>query len=80
MPVRPGGRPCHCGSRGCWETEVGEDAVLRAIGIDGDGGPQVIDRIVAAAEAGRFRARSTASGSIGRWLEHLGPVSAGWHV
>ena len=21
----PSGRPCHCGGRGCWETEVGED-------------------------------------------------------
>ncbi|MEA2629808.1 MAG: hypothetical protein QOE66_27, partial [Chloroflexota bacterium] len=67
MPVRPGGRPCHCGSRGCWETEVGEDAVLRAVGIEGDGGPAVVDRIVAAAEAGD---RRTLDGlqSIGRWL------------
>jgi predicted NBD/HSP70 family sugar kinase len=66
-PVRPGGRPCHCGSRGCWETEIGEDAVLRAVGIEGDGGPQVIDRIVAAAEAGDAR---TLEGlrHIGRWL------------
>jgi predicted NBD/HSP70 family sugar kinase len=67
LPVRPGGRPCHCGSRGCWETEVGEDGVLRAVGIDGEGGPLVIDRIVAAAEAGDPR---TLDGlrSIGRWL------------
>lgn len=67
MPVRPRGRPCHCGSRGCWETEVGEDAVLRAVGIEGDGGPAVVDRIVAAAEAGD---RRTLDGlqSIGRWL------------
>jgi predicted NBD/HSP70 family sugar kinase len=67
IPVRPGGRPCHCGSRGCWETEVGEDAVLRAVGIEGDGGPAVIDRIVAAAAAGDPR---TLDGlhAIGRWL------------
>jgi predicted NBD/HSP70 family sugar kinase len=67
MPVQPGGRPCHCGSRGCWETEVGEDAVLRAVGIDGDGGPEVVDRIVAAAEAGD---PATLDGLrvIGRWL------------
>ena len=31
--VRPGGRPCYCGSRGCWETEVGEAAVCRALGL-----------------------------------------------
>ncbi len=31
--VRPGGRPCYCGSRGCWETEVGEAALCRALGL-----------------------------------------------
>jgi predicted NBD/HSP70 family sugar kinase len=67
MPVRPGGRPCHCGSRGCWETEVGEDAVLRAVGIEGDGGPQVVDGIIAAAEAGDPRTLDGLQ-SIGRWL------------
>jgi predicted NBD/HSP70 family sugar kinase len=67
ISVRPGGRPCHCGSRGCWETEVGEDAVLRAVGIDGDGGPEVLDRIIAAAQAGD---PGTLDGlqAIGRWL------------
>lgn len=67
MPVRPEGRPCHCGSRGCWETEVGEDAVLRAVGMQGVGGPAAIDRIVSAADAGDAR---TLEGLrlIGRWL------------
>ena len=27
----PGGRPCHCGNRGCWETEVGAHAIAEAI-------------------------------------------------
>jgi predicted NBD/HSP70 family sugar kinase len=67
LPVRPGGRPCHCGSRGCWETEVGEDAVLRAVGIEGEGGPEVLDRIIAAAEAGDSRTLEGLE-SIGRWL------------
>jgi predicted NBD/HSP70 family sugar kinase len=31
--VRPGGRDCYCGSRGCWETEVGEEALCRALGL-----------------------------------------------
>lgn len=30
MVVRPRGAACRCGSRGCWETEVGEEAILRA--------------------------------------------------
>jgi predicted NBD/HSP70 family sugar kinase len=67
LPVRPDGRPCHCGSRGCWETEVGEDAVLRAVGIDGDGGPAVLDAIIAAAEAGDPRTLDGLQ-AIGRWL------------
>ena len=33
MGVRPGGRPCYCGNRGCWETEVGELALCRALGL-----------------------------------------------
>lgn len=36
MVVRPGGRSCYCGSHGCWETEVGERALCRALGIDED--------------------------------------------
>lgn len=33
MVVRRDGRSCRCGSRGCWETEVGEEALLRALGL-----------------------------------------------
>jgi predicted NBD/HSP70 family sugar kinase len=36
LAVRPGGRPCYCGSRGCWETEVGEAALCRALGLEED--------------------------------------------
>jgi predicted NBD/HSP70 family sugar kinase len=36
MVVRPGGRKCYCGAHGCWETEVGERALCRALGIDED--------------------------------------------
>ncbi|WP_156758235.1 ROK family transcriptional regulator [Actinokineospora pegani] len=31
MVVDHRGRPCYCGSRGCWETEVGELALCRAL-------------------------------------------------
>jgi predicted NBD/HSP70 family sugar kinase len=31
MVVRPGGRDCYCGSQGCWETEIGEPALCRAL-------------------------------------------------
>jgi len=36
MVVRPQGRPCYCGARGCWETEVGERALARALGLAED--------------------------------------------
>lgn len=44
--VNPGGRECRCGNRGCWETEIGRDAVLRACGLDS------MDAVIAAARAG----------------------------
>ena len=31
-----GGRLCRCGSRGCWETEIGLDAIARALGLGTD--------------------------------------------
>ncbi len=36
LVVRPGGRACYCGARGCWETEVGEAALCRALGLPPD--------------------------------------------
>lgn len=39
MVIRPHGRPCYCGSRGCWETEVGEPALVRALDLP-DGAPR----------------------------------------
>jgi predicted NBD/HSP70 family sugar kinase len=52
LPVRPGGRPCYCGSRGCWETEVGEAALRRALGLP-EGGPRgVVVAELRALEAG----------------------------
>jgi predicted NBD/HSP70 family sugar kinase len=32
MPFEPGGKLCHCGARGCWETKIGADAIAAAIG------------------------------------------------
>ncbi|MGW5427317.1 ROK family protein [Streptomyces sp. NPDC004059] len=34
VPVRPDGPPCPCGSRGCLEQYAGEEAVLRAVGLE----------------------------------------------
>ena len=34
--VRPDGRECFCGAQGCWETEVGEPALCRALDLPED--------------------------------------------
>ena len=36
MLYRADGRVCHCGSQGCWETEVGAEAIAKAIGCPPD--------------------------------------------
>lgn len=52
MVVRPGGRPCYCGSQGCWETEVGEPALCRALDL-----PEGSPRGAVVAELRALRAR-----------------------
>jgi predicted NBD/HSP70 family sugar kinase len=43
MTVRRGGRRCRCGARGCWETEIGTEAMARALGLpDGAGDDEVV--------------------------------------
>lgn len=31
MTIQPNGRPCNCGSRGCWETVVSQSALFRYV-------------------------------------------------
>ena len=31
MTMKPDGRPCNCGNRGCWETLVSQEAVFRRV-------------------------------------------------
>ncbi|WP_062217765.1 ROK family transcriptional regulator [Streptomyces sp. NBRC 109706] len=51
VPVRPEGPRCGCGGRGCLETYAGEEAVLRAAGIEP--GPGVrMSALTARCEAG----------------------------
>ncbi len=67
-PVNPlSGRPCRCGSVGCWETEVGEEALLVRAGRPPDGGSAAVEAVLADAAAGDDIALA-AVGEIGRWL------------
>jgi predicted NBD/HSP70 family sugar kinase len=67
MPVNPDGSPCRCGSSGCWETEVGERALLSAAGRPADGGPDEVGRLLQDAESGDERALA-ALRQVGEWL------------
>jgi len=64
--VNPQGRPCGCGSRGCWETEVGEHALIRAAGRDGTGRAAVA-AVVDAAGRGDAMAQA-ALRQVGDWI------------
>lgn len=66
MVVNPQGRACGCGSRGCWETEIGEYALVRAAGRDGTGRSAVLT-VVDAAGRGDAMAQ-TALRQVGDWL------------
>ena len=67
IPVNPDGRPCRCGSVGCWETEVGAVALLRHAGHPPDGGRAEVDAVLREAHAGSAVALS-ALAEVGRWL------------
>lgn len=66
MAVNPQGRPCSCGSRGCWETEIGEHALIRAAGRDGTG-RGAVTAVVEAAARGDAMAQEGLR-HVGDWL------------
>lgn len=66
--VNPSGRKCRCGAVGCWETEVGEEALARLAGIsaeDARGG--LIEEILRRAHSGEPQVFQALS-EIGKWL------------
>ena len=69
VSVDPAGRPCACGSRGCVETLVGEEAIARAAGVSPSTGRSrsLTDEIIRRAESGTPRVLG-ALADTGRWL------------
>ncbi len=67
FPVNPDGKPCRCGSVGCWETEIGEDALLVRAGHPAGSGREGVDAVVSEAAAGSPVALA-ALDEVGRWL------------
>ena len=67
MPVNPGGAACRCGSVGCWETEIGEPALLVRAGRQPGGGRTEVDAVLRDAAAASPLALG-ALDEVGRWL------------
>jgi len=62
-PLDPSGPECHCGKHGCLELYLGEDALLRAAGHEGEGGDGV-GRVFAEARDGNRRALEAVQGVV----------------
>jgi len=68
IPVNPDGGPCRCGARGCWETEVGEVAVLRRLGRQhARRGRRSVESLLRRADEGDPAALGAMRGT-GRWI------------
>ncbi|MET7402162.1 ROK family protein [Dactylosporangium sp. NPDC005572] len=67
MVVNPVGKPCSCGSHGCWETEIGEHALLAAAGRNPSAGREGIMAVVDAASRGDNSAQAAVR-QVGDWL------------
>jgi len=53
MMVNPKGRACRCGATGCWETEAGEEPLLRRVAsVSATSGLAAVDAVAALAAAG----------------------------
>jgi predicted NBD/HSP70 family sugar kinase len=67
MVVNPYGRECSCGSRGCWETEIGEYALLKHAGRSEESGRQAVLNVVDAAMRGDSQAKFAVR-QVGEWI------------
>ena len=67
MVVNPNGRPCSCGSRGCWETEIGEYALLKLAGRENETGRDAVLGVVESAMRGD-RTAQHAVRCVGEWI------------
>jgi predicted NBD/HSP70 family sugar kinase len=67
MVVNPRGRPCSCGSSGCWETEIGEYALLELAGRGAQSGREAVLDVVDAAMRGDWAAKKAVR-LVGDWI------------
>ena len=67
MVVNPYGRQCSCGSRGCWETEIGEYALLKHAGRGEQSGREAVLNVIDAAMRGDSQAQFAVR-QVGEWI------------
>jgi predicted NBD/HSP70 family sugar kinase len=67
MVVHPGGAACGCGSRGCWETEIGEHTLLRLADRGPQSGREAVLAVIDAAVRGDTGAQRAVR-QVGDWL------------
>jgi predicted NBD/HSP70 family sugar kinase len=67
VPVDPAGTRCRCGAIGCWETFVGERALLERAGLDPGLGSAGVRRLLEDATAGTASS-SAAIAEHARWV------------
>ncbi len=67
LPVHPDGEACRCGARGCWETEIGEAALLRRAGRSPSSGRRGVAWLETRARVGDELALG-AFAETGRWV------------
>jgi predicted NBD/HSP70 family sugar kinase len=72
--VNASGPLCHCGKRGCVETYVGDNALLRGAGVSGEPTAEAVAAVFDAAEAGKksaLRSVNNVAEALGRALAAL---------
>ena len=67
LVVDPDGLDCRCGSRGCWETESGEERLFQLAGRPAGGGLAGVREVIAAAADGDAAAAAAVQ-HVARWL------------
>jgi predicted NBD/HSP70 family sugar kinase len=65
LVVNPNGQPCNCGSQGCWETEVGRDAILSAAGLRT--GPDSFPELLELGKSDPEKMKQTLN-EVGEWV------------
>jgi predicted NBD/HSP70 family sugar kinase len=71
MVVHPDGRRCGCGARGCWETEVGVAALLRAASVPAGTCPRAVLRAAARGDTVARAALTAVAGWLGLGVANL---------